>query len=105
MNITTDDLPVLQQVLGWPGNEDLSALIQCELAAVKVGLQYPVQDAGQLSAFLRELGYTVEWFEQRFSRFLPVQDEDDFIAKVKLAIDQLHTLEPHGGKIHLNDNP
>lgn len=101
MNLTADDLPAVQEVLTWPGNEDLATLIQCEMTAVKVGLTYPVVNADQLADFLQELGYTVEWFEQRFTSYLPVTDVNDFIAKVKLAIDQMHILEPHGAKMHL----
>jgi hypothetical protein len=105
VNVTVDDLPALQEVLNFPGNEDVSALIACETAAIQVGLTYPVENANQLSKFLKALGYTVPWFEQRFTSYLPVTDVNDFIAKVKLAIKQLHVLEPHGAKIHLNENP
>jgi hypothetical protein len=105
VNVTVDDLSALEQVLNRPGNEDLAALLACEAIAVQVKLKYPVENANQLSEFLAALGQTVAWFEQRFTSYLPVTDVDDFIAKVKLAIKQLHVLEPRGAKIHLNVTP
>src|ERR1700678_2301870 len=93
MNFTAEDLPAIQKVLSSPGNEDTSALIQCQLAANKAGLEYPVKNASELSDFLREINsaygdniYTVAWFEARFARFLPIQDKNDFTAKAELAI-------------------
>ena len=93
--LTEEDLPAVQMVLNRPEFEELAVLFLGVRAALKAGLEYPVRDADQLENFLREIGHDVAWFEERFAAFLPVQDENDFIVKARLATQQLLTLEPN----------
>ncbi len=95
MELREEDLPVIQDVLGRDEYAELRALILCVRAARKVGLDYPVQEARQLENFLLEIGHDVAWLEERFAEFLPVQDEDDFIVKARVAAHQVLTLERH----------
>lgn len=88
MALTEEDLPAINAVLGQSDYQDLSLLVQCVRAALKVGLTYPVQEASQLENFLHELDHDVAWFEALFAWSLPVQDENDFIAKARLAAQQ-----------------
>ena len=92
--MTEEDLPAVQKVFDRPEYKELGPVVLCVRAALKVGLEYPVGDAHQLENFLREIGHDVAWFEERFSRFLPVQDEGDFIVKSRLAAQQMLTVEP-----------
>lgn len=94
MPFTGEDLPAINTVLGLSDYQDLNLLIQCVRAALKVGLTYPVQEASQLEDFLRELGHDVAWFEPLFAWTLPVQDQNDFIVKARLAAQQWLILEP-----------
>jgi hypothetical protein len=104
MPFTGDDLPAINAVFELSEYQDLSWLIRCVRAALDVGLEYPVQDANQLENFLQAIpghAYDVAWFDQRFAEFLPVRDQNDFIVKARLAVQQVITLEPPEPKVHI----
>jgi hypothetical protein len=98
VEFTAEDLPAVQMVLNRPEYDELRVLVRCVRAALEVGLEYPVPEAHQLGNFLRGIhpDLDVAWLEERFPRFLPVQDEDDFIEKARLAVRQVLILE-YGG--------